>query len=403
MNVSVHATLSGGPIDTGSLSGLPRELAFSLEEFQERLRGVRLGMREHGVDALLVHHPSNVYYLSGYQSIAMYNSECVVLPLEHEPSLIVHPPELGGAILHSWFERLFGYAPHTSREHFTAKLLADQGLDRARIGVEKRSPAVSAGFYQSLQAELPGAELVDGSGLVDTLKVTKSPKEIEYIREAAQMTNLGMRAAIEAAGSGTTDNDVAAAAYHAMVQAGSEYVSLGPIVTSGRRSGILHSTHKRVPISGGDPILLEMGACYHRYTGPLMRSVSIGEPATEVKSLVDACLAGLSNVLATIRPGVTADEVARAGWEGIAQAGPDLVFHGNFGYAVGASFPPAWGDDTAAIELGIQTRLKPGMVFHHPVSLRRLGRYGAAFSETSVVTEQGCEVLTDVERRMFVR
>jgi Xaa-Pro aminopeptidase len=119
--------------------------------------------------------------------------------------------------------------------------------------------------------------------------------------------------------------------------------------------------------------------------------------------MVSACHRALDNVLAAIRPGVTADEVARAGWQGLASAGKDLVFHGNFGYAVGAGFPPTWADGTARIELGVQTRLQSGMVFHHPVALRKLGQYGVALSETSVVTEDGCEVLTDVERQLFVR
>jgi len=35
--------------------------------------------------------------------------------------------------------------------------------------------------------------------------------------------------------------------------------------------------------------------------------------------------------------------------------------------------------------------------------LRRLGEYGVAFSETSVVTEDGCEVLTSTDRRLFIR
>ena len=61
------------------------------------------------------------------------------------------------------------------------------------------------------------------------------------------------------------------------------------------------------------------------------------------------------------------------------------------------------GDGTARIERGVQARLQPGMVFHHPVALRRLGEHGVAFSETTVVTDDGCEVLTGVERKLVVR
>jgi Xaa-Pro aminopeptidase len=254
-----------------------------------------------------------------------------------------------------------------------------------------------------LRDALPHAELVDGSGFVSTVKITKSQKEIEYLREAARITDAGILAAIEAAGAGKTDNDVAAAGNQALFEAGSEYMCLSPIVTSGRRSGILHSTHKRIPLAKGDSLCMEFGASFQRYTSPMMRTVSIGKPEPDIARLANACLTALNNVIATMKPGITADEVAKAGWDGIDMAGPDLVFHGAFAYAVGAGFPPGWGDSTAGISLGNFTRLQPGMVFHHPVALRRIGEYGTMFSETTLITDDGCEALTNVERKLFIK
>ena len=403
MPVAVHPSLGGGPVSKDTLSGLPQELAFSIEEYQGRLDRVRKAMHEASVDVLVVHHPPNVFYLSGHQSFSMYNGECVILPLEGQPTLITHPPELGTALLHTWFEQVYGYSSRDGREEYQARLLKEQGLDRTRIGIEKKSAAVPADTYDRLREALPYSDLVDGSDLVSTVKITKSPQEIEYVRQAACITDAGILAAIEVAREGKTDNNVAAAANQAIYEAGSEYMCLSPIVTTGRRSGVLHSTHKRVPLSKGDSVCMEFGVCVQRYTAPLMWTVSIGEPTEGVKRLANACLTALNNVLSTIRPGITADEVARAGWEGIDMAGPGLVFHGSFAYAVGGSFPPGWGDATAGIMLGNETRLRPGMVFHHPVALRKLGEYGTMFSETSVVTENGCEVLTSVERKLFVR
>lgn len=57
-----------------------------------------------------------------------------------------------------------------------------------------------------------GAELVDASGLPERVKLTKSPREIEYLRRAARFADAGLRAAIDVAGEGQTDNDVATAA-----------------------------------------------------------------------------------------------------------------------------------------------------------------------------------------------
>ena len=403
MVVAVHDSLAGGPVGKGSLAGLPGEAAFSADEYQGRVDGVRKAMKEASVDVLLVNHPPNVYYLSGYQSFAMYNGETVIVPPEGPPTLMVHPPELGTALLHTWLDEAHGYPKDCGREEYVAKLLVEQGLAGLRVGVEKGLAGMNADSLERLTDALPGAEIVDGSGIVSTVKIVKSPQEIEYLRQAARITSDGITAAIEAAGEGASDNDVAAAGNRAMFEAGTEYMCLSPIVTSGRRSGILHSTHKRVPLARGDNLCMEFGACVERYTAPMMRTAAIGEPSPDAARLADACLTALDNVLSTLRAGISADEVARAGWEGIDKAGPGLVFHGVFAYAVGAGFPPAWSDGTAGISLGNETRLRPGMVFHHPVALRRLGQYGAMFSETTLITEDGCEVLTNVERRLFVK
>ena len=402
MHVDVHPSLAGGPVSHDMLGGLPPELAFPKDEYTDRIRRIREGIRERGLDVLLVQHPSSVTYVSGFQSFAMNNGETVILPKDDEPSLIVHGPEVGGALLHSPFDNILAYPPGTGFESYVAGQLSAKGFGKARVGVEMRSFGVSAAAHASLKDELPDAELVDASGLVDAVRFIKSSREIEHIQQAARFTDAGMNAAIEAAGEGQRDNDVAAAAYHAMATAGSDYLCHCVVATAGRRSGILHSTYKRNEIQAGDPILLEMGGCFHRYTSPMMRSVSIGEPNAEVSRTMDACLKALGNVLSTIKPGVTAHEVAEAGWQAIDEAGPGFVTHGNFGYGVGLGFPPTWADWTGRIELGVQTVLRPGMVFHHPVALRKLGEFAVTVSETSVVTEDGPRTFGTVERKMFV-
>ena len=403
MPIAVHKSLAGGPIDKNLLSGLPREPAFPTAEYHERIARVRDRMRSSNVDVLVVRHPPNVYYLSGFQSLYTHIGECLILPQEGQPVLVVDPPEAGTAFMHSWLDEIHGYRPGVSHEHYLATLLGERRLSGSRVALEWRLSGITAEGFDAFHAALPGADLVDGSELIIKVKTIKSALEIECLRQAATITDAGIRAGIEVAGAGKSDNEVAAAATGAMLQAGSEYMCIAPIVTSGRRSGVLHSTHKRVALEQGDSVCMEFGACYQRYTAPLMRTMSIGDPSPDTARLSDGCLSALANVLDTMRPGVTAHEVARAGWKGIERAGPDLVFHGCFAYGVGAGFPPAWGDGTTRILLDDHTPLEPGMVFHHPIALRQLGECGAMFSETTVITGDGCEALGKTPRELQIR
>jgi Xaa-Pro dipeptidase len=199
--------------------GLEKELAFSAEEYQSRVRKVRQIMKERGVEVLVAHHPLNVLYLSGFQSINMYDSECVIVPQEGDITLLVPERELGNALLQSWVEQTHTFA-RTEYPDITfrqpmqalATLLGNQHLESARIGIEQRSPAVSSQKFETLKTLLPKAVVVEGSGIVESVRATKSFQEIAHLRRAASMTNLSMEAAIDAAADGKSDNAVAAAA-----------------------------------------------------------------------------------------------------------------------------------------------------------------------------------------------
>lgn len=403
MNPSVHYSLAGGRLPRDVIQPVPQELPFSTPEYQRRIKLVRDGMEKYGIELLLVFDPPNVFYLSGFQSFAMYNNECIILPLEGDPRLIVDSPEIGGALMHSWFDNVYGYPPTEERESFLSKLIIDQNGASSKIAVETNSRALPVRFYQTFRNHLPKANFVDGSDFIPQVKARKSEEEIAHLRQSALLTDTGMSAAINAIEVGASDNDVAVAAYEAMTNGGSEYMCVAPIVTSGIRSSILHSSHKRIPLNTGDTLLIELGACIQRYTVPIMRAAAIGKPSTEIRLVTNACLEALDNVLASLKAGVSAHEVATAGWKALQKAGNDIVFHGSFGYAVGAGFPPTWADNTGAIAWGNHTPLMAGQVFHHPVAVRKLGKFGVAFSETTVITENGCEVLTKSPRELAVR
>jgi Xaa-Pro dipeptidase len=391
-----------------ALPGGAKDLAFPREEFESRVERVRDQMRARGLDALLVYHAPNVIYLSGYESINMYDSECVVLGLEGAPILLVPERELGGALIYSGIDepRIFlrtEYPDTTFRQPMqaAADALEELGVSGGRIGLELRSMGVAARKYETLAGLLPGAEIVDATGLVEAVKVVKSPLEIETLRKSAAITDLGMQAAIGAVADGAKDNEVAAAAYAAMMGAGSEYLSLAPIVTVGVRAGIIHSTHRRVTIHKGEGVNIELGGAYHRYMAPAMRTVAVGSPNPCVERLANACITALNNVIEAIRPGATADDVAREGMKGIKLAGDGVIFHGCFGYSLGVTVPPSWTDGAISLFLGGTQILKPGMVFHVPMGLRILGSCGAMCSETVLITEDGSEALTTTERKLF--
>lgn len=188
-----------------------------------------------------------------------------------------------------------------------------------------------------------------------------------------------------------------------MIDLGFEFFSIDPIVNAGHRTGYFHTTFKRHPITSGDPIQLEFGACYHRYTAPVMRTVLTAEPIDLQKRMIDVQMATLETLYSSIRAGRSTGDIAN---EAMAVIGPlkdEIVRSGHFGYSVGLGFPPTWTDGPAYLSGAKNFELKTGMTFHTPNAWRIPKEFVIGTSETIVVTDTGCEILTSQERNVPVK
>lgn len=132
---------------------------------------------------------------------------------------------------------------------------------------------------------------------------------------------------------------------------------------AGHRSGIIHATYKRHVVKPGDPIIIELGAVYQRYTAPLYGTAVIGRPSDRLRWLADAALATLTLLYENVRAGRTADEVARAAAKGLARVDPEVYLSEYHAYPVGLGFPPEWSEDSVWIVEGSAEVLQPGMTF----------------------------------------
>jgi len=375
------------------------ELAFGRDEYGARVERVRRQMDERGLDVLLMLNPVSTKYLTGYQTSSLSNYQCLALPRSGEPALLLWELEAPGAFLTSWVDDVATYQTGDDKFRATREFLAARGMAGGKLGIERDGRYVSGHDHEQLTRALAGLALADGSGIVRRVLRVKSAQEVAYLQEAGRLTATGMRAAIEAAAPGVSDNQVAAAAHQALIGAGSEFPCVSPVVTTGRRSGIPHTTHRRVRIEPGDAVLIELGGCYHRYTTPLMRTVFVGRPPDGAWAVAEAALAALQRLMVILRPGIPAEAVVPEIAPLLPLDDPAVVFHHTYGYSVGLGFPPTWADDPGLTLIrGNPTVLEPGMVFHCTMSLRRREQYGVAMSDTLLVTETGCEPLTDFPR-----
>ncbi len=381
---------------------LPRELAFTKAEYDERSAKAQARMKAEGIDVLLISNTSNLGYLTGYDTTMP--SGYTVGILQATGGVALHSSELEATcgLLAGVIEDFVSFRWYDAQDTagHLGGVLRDRGLSRARIGLEMgyaetfASGAFDTKSYLRLKQMLPEAEFVDATLLVLDVRSIKTEKELGYMREAGRISALGLEAARNAAAEGLMDNDLVAAAHHAMISAGSELMSIDPMCMTGRRCGYMpHIPYRRTRLNKGDTIYLEFTGTFNRYNAPCMRSAVIGEPSDAVKRLSDAAIETVETLLANIRPGRTGAEVAAIAQKVLDRV-PEAFFHGGFGYSIGMGFQPSWCEAPLYISEAEQRELKPGMTFHLPICAWVPAQYGIGFSESVVVTDTGCETLT---------
>ena len=375
-----------------------KKLSFPEGEYLRRWTEVQAGMTDQGLDALVVVDLASICYLSGFQTIGSYGYGlyALLLPAEGVPVLFASDFEGHNASIVSPLEDVVTYPVQADPVGRLVDLLRARNMDTGQIACEQGHYAMTPAQFHSFNAALPRACFADVGGIIDRVKIIKSDEEIAVMRRAAQLTTTATAAAIAAAREGVLDNDVAAAAYEAAIRQGAEYFSIQPIVTVGPRSGIPHTTFRRVPLRKGDCAFIEISAAYERYSAPNLRTVSIGPPSDDVRRAYDGANASVTSLLENLRDGASSRDVASRAGRALGACAPDLLWHGYYAYSVGLTFPPmccdcmTMGDVTEATDFP----LRAGMTLHCSTSLRKVGAFGVTLGDTVLITRQGCERLT---------
>ena len=376
---------------------LGAEAAFPKAEFDGRVAKLQAVLAEKGIDLYITSGPENIFYLTGQQTPGYYTFQCACVPQSGPPFLALRGTESFNARINSFVDDIFGYGDGDDPGSFFAQVLAARGWVGKRIAIDQNAWYLTANLYQNLTAAC--GEFLDGSDLVEPLRRVKSRRELESMALAGKAADAGMRAGLATVGAGVTDNEVAAAVMSASILAGSEYVATEPFVTSGRRSGIVHSTWRRNRVEAGDILVIENAACYNRYHAALFRTVAVGDVPELALDQYAVCVAGLQAAMDRAAPGVTCADVHNAVQAVIDRSGYADGFRKRAGYSIGISFAPDWGEgNIMSVYKTVDIELVPGMTFHIPIALREYYQHTVAVSETIVITDTGCRALSEVPR-----
>jgi Xaa-Pro dipeptidase len=379
-----------------------RNLAFSVAEYRARLLKVQSVIQECGMVGLLVHSPHNICYLAGYHTSGFFAYQALFVAAAGEPLLLMRELERTNADEYSWLgqDRQAIYLDNEDPADVTGRWLAELGWTTAKgpIGVEKTCFNLPVSNYERLISLARPNHLADGSGIVGRIRVLKSPQEIAYARRAAEITEIGMSAGLEALAVGKKEIEIAAVIQEKQVLAGCEYTSLPNYLSSGYRMTIGHATPTEKVIELGDVLKFEITSCVRRYSAAMMRTAVMGKPPADVARAADLLIRCQDRAFSMMKPGAVAGDIDAAVRQPVLSAGLRKTYYPRVGYSLGIGFPPVSGEwEVCDFMAGDTWLLDAGMIFHMIVNAN-----GISFSETILVTDTGAERLTSLPRELYI-
>jgi len=337
---------------------------FSTDEMRARQQRLRAAMAAEGLDGLLLFAQESQFWLTGYDTFGFCFFQCLYVSADGCIALLTRSADLRQAQRTSNIAdiRVWKDGADANPAKDLRAMLEDLGA-RGRIGVENDSYGLTHFNGRRLEAALAGfVTLTDASRLVADLRVTKSPEEIVFVRQAARLSDLADRAAIARTAAGADEGAILAAMHSEIFAGGGDYPGNEFIIGSGDDALLCRYKSGRRKLDADDQITLEFAGVYRHYHAAIMRTHIVGRPKPLHRAYHAAARDALEACEAELRPGRTAGDVFQAHAR-ILDA-HDLSRHrlNACGYALGAKFTPSWMDSPMFYE-GNAFVIEPSQVY----------------------------------------
>jgi len=349
-----------------------------------------------GLDALIVTPASNIRYLSnhaGSAGILVVTREGVHLLVDfryHEAVRALQASSSACPGLRLW------EVPASYEEALIACLaeigVGTVGFEAAHVTVARYEWWRETIASRGLDITLRSTERV-----IEQARIIKDAFEVATLREAAARLDAVMPPVLAAVRAGESERQIAAVIETAMRHAGYERPAFDTIVASGPHSAMPHYRAGTRVLASGDLVVLDFGGVLDGYCCDLTRTVSIGPPSDEMRRVYDAVRDAHAAAVAAVKPGVDPSMVDTAARELLRERGLADAFGHGTGHGLGLDVheEPRVGKPRADLP---PVTLVPNMVFTIEPGAYLPGFGGVRIEDDVLVTEDGCELLTRLQR-----
>ncbi|NPD17813.1 M24 family metallopeptidase [Alterinioella nitratireducens] len=375
----------------------PPERGFPPAEFAARTDRAQALMAREGLAGLLLTTEADLRYFSGFHTLFWQSPTrpwFLFVPAAGKPVAII--PEIGADLMHrTWLDDIRTWsapAPDDDGISLLTELLAPLAGKAARIGVmmghetHLRMPLAD---WERLIAGLPGLRIADATGLVQGLRMVKSPVEIDKIAHICAIGSASFARVPDLVAEGMPLEEVFRAFRREALAQGADDAPylVGGADRGGYRDVISPPTRK--PLQRGDILMLDTGLTWDGYFCDFDRNWAVGHADDTARRAYDVLWRATEAGIAAARSGATCRDLFHAMSAVIAEmdaSGGDI---GRLGHGLGMQLteqPSHAAFDTTELRENMVLTLEPSLSYGDGLMM--------VHEEDIVVTPEGGRLLT---------
>ena len=354
---------------------------------KERVNKVLEIMEEQKLPQMIVSDPAAIFYLTGRWIHPGERMLALYLNLNGKHKLFINElfpitEDLGAEKI--WFN-------DTQKP---IEILAGHVEKDKPMGIDKNWPAR---FLLGLMKLNAASAFVNGSEIIDRVRMCKDEKEKDLMREASRLNDLAMDRMIKLVPGKYTEKKMGQLLSGIWEELGADGHSFDPIIGYGANAADPHHEMDNTIVNEGDSVVIDIGCTKDSYCSDMTRTVfykSVSDQAREVYNIVlEANKRGIEKVKA----GARFCDIDAAARDYITEKGYGKYFTHRLGHSIGIEVHD-FGDVSS-----INTdRVQPGQIFSIEPGIYLPGDVGVRIEDLVIVTEDGCEVLNHYTKDLII-
>ncbi len=268
-----------------------------------------------------------------------------------------------------------------------------------------------AQFVTTIKKRFPQFEIEDLTSIIDRLRLIKSPREIEMVRNSTRISGLALMESMRSTRPGLYEYELDALSKLIFYRYGAQGDAYYSLVSSGVNAYVPHYNAKKSVMEDGELLLMDYAPDIGYYVSDVTRMWPVnGTFSPDQREYYQFYLDFHTTVLESIRPGVTAGAIMK---EAVKKM-ENLLENTTFSKPLYAENAKKWVDEyrssanrpnarlghwlgMAAHDVGFDAGpLKPGMMFTvEPDRIIHEDKIYLSIEDVVLITETGAEVISD--------